>query len=189
MKIKLVLCGVLLLFAFADIAVARNSIRNDGTVSADSSGAEKQFTRVSLERLPYKNLRESSKWSRLVHGRALTASLRKKNAHGLQDPDYCFDCDLLFLGEGGGDMIGPLYDLNAAGRGGGGGCDWKCCFRTCMSSAMGPVDTLCVVSCTACGLTRSAFPCAVCVGCGAVGFMAIEFCGLHCCVNPGCPAG
>lgn len=188
MKRKLVLCSVLLLIGFADIAVARNST-SEGNVSANSSLTDKQSSRVSLERLPYKNLRESSKWSRLIHGRALTASLRKKNAHSLQDPDYCLGCDLMFPGEGEGEMIGPLYELNAGkGGSGGGGCDWKCCFSSCVSSVMGPPGTLCVVSCTACGTSGGAFPCAVCGSCGAVGFAAIEFCSLHCCVNPGCPA-
>lgn len=191
MKHKLVLGAVLLLFAFADFAVARNSKHNDEGASANSSGAEKQLRLISLDRLPYKNLRESSKWSRLSHGRALTASLRKKNAHSVQDPDYCIGCDLLFPGEGGGDMIGPLLDLNANARGGssGSGCDWKCCFRSCVGSAMSGTGQLCTVNCTACGLTANPFSCAVCVGCGTVGFVAIELCSLHCCVNPGCPAG
>lgn len=177
MKQKLVLCAVLLL-AFADIVAARNSTV-DGALSAGSSAAEKQLTRISLERLPYKNLRESSKWSKLIHGRALTATLRKKNAHSLQD--VCIDCDSLFPGEG-DEMIGPLYDLNAGAK----GCGWSCCFKQCMGSAMGPASSLCLSSCTACGTVGGAFACAVCGSCGAVGFAAIEFCGLHCCVNPGC---
>jgi hypothetical protein len=189
MKQKLVLCGVLLLlFGFADIAVARNSTHNDGTISADLSRADKQVTRMSLQRLPYKNLLESSKWSRLSHGRVLAASLRKKNAHSLQDPDLCTDCDLLFPGDGEGEMIGPLYDMNDKSSYGG-GCDWKCCFKTCVDSAMSGTGSLCITSCTACGTVGGAFACAVCASCGAVGFAAIEFCSLHCCVNPGCPAG
>ena len=177
MKQKLVLCAVLLL-AFADIVAARNSTR-DGAVSAKSSSAEKQSTRIPLERLPYKNLRESSKWSRLIHGRALTATLRKKHAHSLQDG--CIDCDSLFPGDN--EMIGPLTELNAAGK----GCnEWSCCFKQCMGSAMSGTGQLCTVNCTGCGTVGGPFACAVCAACGAVGFAAIEFCGLHCCVNPGC---
>ena len=176
MKQKLVLCSVLLLIAFADIAVARNST-HDGAVSANLSRAEKQLTRISLERLPYKNLRESSKWSKLVHGRALTVTLRKKNAHSLQDD--CIDCGSLFPGDE--EMIGPLYGSGSKG------CGWSCCFKQCMGSAMsGDADTFCLVNCTACGTTGNVFSCAICASCGAVGIAAIEFCGLHCCVNPGC---
>jgi hypothetical protein len=177
---------MLLLIAFVDVAVANGSPdNNEAAVSRGSSRAEK---RVALDRLPYQNLRDSSKWSRLIHGHALTLSLRKKHAHGLQEPDYCLDCDLLFSEYGSGDMIGPLLEVDANNRGGGGGCDWKCCFKTCMNSAMGPADNFCLVNCTACGTTGAAWPCAICASCGVVGFASIEFCGLHCCVNPGCPA-
>ena len=186
MKQKLVLCSMLLLIAFVDIAVAKGSPdNNEAAISRGSSRAEKQ---VALDRLPYRNLRDSSKWSKLIHGHALTASLRKKHAHGLQNPDECLECDLLFSEYGSGDMIGPIFDMNATNRGGG-GCDWKCCFKTCVGSAMADTGTLCTTNCTACGLTGGAWPCAVCAGCGVVGFAAIEFCGLHCCVSPGCPAG
>ena len=191
MKQKLVLCNVLLLIVFADIAMAKSSpTSNEDSVSPGSSRAEGQLTPTSFDRLPFKNLRDSSRWSKLTHGRALTASLRKKHAHSSQEPDYCMDCDLLFLDGGDGEMIGPLSELNANAKGGGGGgaCDWKCCFKTCMNSAMTGTGTLCSTNCTGCGLTGSAWPCAICIGCGTVGFMAIEFCSLHCCVNPGCPA-
>jgi hypothetical protein len=186
MKQKLVLCSMLLLIAFVDIAVAKGSPdNNEAAISRGSSRAEKQ---VALDRLPYRNLRDSSKWSKLIHGHALTASLRKKHAHGLQNPDECLECDLLFSEYGSGDMIGPIFEMNSS-KTGGGGCDWKCCFKTCVGSAMADTGTLCTTNCTACGLTGNAWPCAVCAGCGVVGFAAIEFCGLHCCVNPGCPAG
>ena len=187
MKQKLVLGSVLLLIVFADIAVAKSSpYYDEDAVLRKSSRAEKQAAPASLDRLPYKNLRDSSKWSKLIHGRALTASLRKKHAHSFQDPDYCLDCDLLFLDGGDGEMIGPLYEMNDKSGVGGSSCNWSCCFKTCMNSAMTGTGSLCTVSCTACGLTGATFSCAVCVGCGAVGFAAIEFCALHCCVNPGC---
>lgn len=188
MKQKLVLCSVLLLIIFADIAVAKSSSdNNEVPILSGSSRAERKVALTSLNRLPYQNLRDSSRWSRLVNGRALAISLRKKHAHGSQDPDYCFDCDLMFSDKSGDQMVQPTFGL--AGGLGGGGCDYKCCFKTCMGSAMAGTGTLCTGNCTACGLTGGTWSCAVCVGCGVVGFAAIEFCGLHCCVNPGCPAG
>src|SRR5437763_17179182 len=118
MKQKLVLCTMLLLIAFVDIAVAKSSPdNNEAAISRGSSRAEKQ---VALDRLPYQNLRDSSKWSKLIHGHALTASLRKKHAHGSQEPDYCLDCDLLFQDP---DMIDPLSAISASTRSGV-TCDW-----------------------------------------------------------------
>jgi hypothetical protein len=65
---------------------------------------------------------------------------------------------------------------------------WKQCFSTCVGSAMEGAGTMCITNCTACGLVPNPWSCAVCIGCGTVGFAAIEFCALRCCVNPGCPA-
>lgn len=193
MKHKLLLF-TLLLIAFADVAVARSPVdKNNAPAASQLSAPRKELSVVSVNKLPFKNLQDSSKWSTLPHGRALTASLRKKKAHGSPAQDYCLDCgDLLFGGDGGGgDLVGPLITLNGNEKagGGGGGCGWTCCFQQCMSSAMTGTGSLCVGNCTACGVTGSAWACAICVGCGTVGFAAIEFCTLHCCVNPGCPAG
>ena len=197
MKHKTVLCGLLLMFAFADLAVARNLLPNN---RAEVGGPSVRNLRslVPSEKLPYKNLRDASqypmllhedrsslrsaesrpillnalpyknilnagKWSRMLTGRALMSRL-KKNAHVPQDGDEMF-------------MVLEY---------GGGSCNWSCCFKQCMNSAMSGTGNLCVTSCTACGLTVGAWLCAVCAGCGAVGFASIEFCGLHCCVDPGC---
>jgi len=186
MKQKLVLGSVLLLIVFADIAVAKTSPdKNEPALFSGSSRVESKVTLTSLDRLPYQNLRDSSKWSKLTNGRALAVTLRKRHAHAPQDPDFCFDCDLLFSDKSGDQMSQVTLGVATSA----GGCDWKCCFKSCMDSAMAGAGTLCTSNCIACGATGGAWPCAVCASCGTVGFVAIEFCGLHCCVNPGCPAG
>ena len=65
---------------------------------------------------------------------------------------------------------------------------WKQCFSTCVGSALEGAGTMCATNCTACGVAPNPWSCAICAGCGAVGFAAVEFCALKCCVNPGCPA-
>jgi len=186
MKHKLMLCSILLVILSANLAVAKNSSTLTRVVETpESSGMRRQHPLVSLDRLPYKNLVDASKWSRLTNGRALAATLRKKNAHAVQEPDYCFDCDLLFSDKSDSEMAQVTLGMTGGAFG---GCDWKCCFKTCMNSAMNGTGNLCTVNCTACGVTGNAWPCAICAGCGVVGFAAIEFCGLHCCVDPGCPA-
>ena len=187
MRHKLVFCSLLLVIAFTGVAAAKSS-RDDNEGSSSRLREAGIRASTSLNRLPYKNLLDSSKWSRLIHGRALTATLKKKNAHSAQDVDSpCTECDLLFAPDDvyGGEMIGPLSELNAGKLTSSGGCNWGCCFKICVASAMDGAGNLCTTSCTACGLTGNSWPCAVCVGCGTVGFVAIEFCGLHCCVNPG----
>ena len=178
---KLMACTILALCALVTSAAAKDSrfgnareTRRGQPVTLDSprpyskmrdvahslslSSAE---SRPALKDLPYKNILNAGKWSRMLKGRALTARL-KKNSHAPQEGDEMF--------------IILEY----------GGCNWGCCFKQCMSSAMSGTGTLCTVNCTGCGLTGSLFPCAVCGACGAVGFAAIEFCSLHCCVDPGC---
>ena len=188
MKYKLVLCSLLLMLAFADLAVARNSLPNNS--GAEAAGPSTRKSLVSLKKLGYTNLRDASHWSRLTHGRALALSLKKKKAHSFQDPDNCFDCGDMFPGDGNVDGFviegGYVDKTGGAAGGGGGGCDWKCCFKQCIRSALGSADSTCVTNCTACGVLPSPWPCAVCAACGAVAFAAIEFCSLHCCVNPGC---
>ena len=197
MKYKIVLASLLLMFAFTGLTVAKNSFRNNGGTEPGKQLHRNERSLVSLEKLGYRNLRDASqysmflgedrssltsaesrpillnalpyknilnagKWSRMLTGRALASRL-KKNAHVPQDDDM-----LMVLEYGGG------------------GCNWTCCFKQCMGSAMSGTGTLCTSNCTACGVTGGAWPCAVCLGCGTVGFAAIEFCGLHCCVDPGC---
>ena len=187
MKYKLVLCSLLLLIAFADLAVARNSLSNKTVAEAGDPSPRNERSSISLKKLSYRNLRDASHWSQLTHGRALTLSLRRKKAHSFQDPYGCLDCGDMFPPDPDVDPMLIIQDgyLDKSGSVGT-GCNWSCCFKICMGSAMAGTGTLCATNCTACGLTGSAWACAVCVGCGTVGFAAIEFCGLHCCVNPGC---
>ena len=187
MKHKLTFCSLLLLLT-AYPAAAMNSA-NDKVLEETTrpSALRRHKLVVSFDRLPYQNILDASKWSRMKNGRALALSLRKKNAHASQEPDYfCVDCDLLFSTKTEDPMVQPIYGSTSGAYG---GCDWKCCFRTCMETAMAGTGTMCLTNCTACGVLGGAWSCSICVSCGTVGFVAIEFCGLHCCVNPGCPAG
>jgi hypothetical protein len=198
MKHKIVLCSLLLMFASANVAVARNLLPNNRVAEANEPSRRNQLALVSLKKLDYQKLREAArysmflsddrsslspaesrpvllnnlpyknilnvgKWSRMLTGRALTSRL-KKNAHVPQSDDEMF-------------MVEEYS---------GGGCNWTCCFKQCMNSAMSGTGNLCSVNCTACGITGGAWPCAVCLACGTVGFASIEFCALHCCVDPGC---
>ena len=199
MKYKIVLASLLLMFAFTGLTVAKNSFRSNGGTEPGKQLHRNERSLVSLEKLGYRNLRDASqysmflgedrsslssaesrpillnalpyknilnagKWSRMLTGRALSTRL-KKNAHVPQSGDEMF-------------MVEEYS--------GGGGCNWSCCFKQCMGSAMSGTGTLCTSNCTACGVTGGVWPCAVCAGCGTVGFAAIEFCALHCCVDPGC---
>jgi len=195
MKHKIVLCALLLMFGFADLAVGRNSLPNNraevggpsirnlrsivsleklpykhlrdasqySTLAEDRSSVTSAASRpILLNALPYKNILNAGRWPRILTGRALMSGL-KKNANVPQEGDEMF-------------MVLEY----------GGGCNWTCCFKQCMGSAMSGTGTLCTSNCTACGVTGGVWPCAVCAGCGTVGFAAIEFCALHCCVDPGC---
>jgi|SRR5215831_1174929 len=189
MKEKLLVCIVLLMLGCVGTTAAKSGTLNNEAASADSARAEKRFPRISLERLPYKNLQESSKWSKLMNGRALTISLRKKKAHGSsQGQDYCLGCDTDSMFGNDGDNAGfESYDgVGNPNARGGGACGWSCCFKQCMNSAMSGTGQLCTTNCAACGFAPNPWSCAVCAACGTVGFVAIEFCALHCCVNPGC---
>ena len=161
MKQKLWLCSMLFVLSVCATTSAKNSpYRNLREVAGWSNAPVSR----SLNSLPYKNILDTAKWSRLPTGRALRARL-KRNAHS----PLPAASDEIFLEDSSG-----------------AGCGWTCCFKSCVSSAMKGTGELCIANCTVCGLEGSPWACAVCVGCGAVGFAAIEFCGLHCCVNPGC---
>ena len=162
---KNMFCSMLLLLLFAG-AISANERSSPTGRSARLSPAA--LTSLSVEKLNYQNILDASRWSKLTVGRKLAVSLRKK-AHASLPQDFGDD------------------ELFAVGAGSGGsGCGWSCCFKICMNSAMQGAGTTCITSCTACFLTGSAWSCAMCASCGAVGFAAIEFCALHCCVNPGC---
>lgn len=198
MKYKILFCSVLLMMAFANLTVARDLPSNGAGIKTERPSGRNQRGRISLGKLGYKNLRDASqystflgddwtslsyaesrpilltnlpyknilsvsKWSRMLTGRSRTTRL-KKNAHVPPGDEEMF-------------MVEEYS---------GGGCNWTCCFKQCMNSAMHGTGNLCLNSCTGCGLTGGAWPCAICVGCGTVGFASIEFCGLHCCVDPGC---
>jgi hypothetical protein len=182
MRHKFVLCSLLLTFAFADAAAAMTALphHHRGEVRGVVGGGSPLFT--TMEKSPYKNLQDASRWSRLTHGRALTLSLRKQRHHGVQD--YCPDCGDTMFPDDGGEWLDPLTGVNLAR--GSGACGWKCCFKQCMYSAMGSAGELCLNNCTSCVLSPGPISCAICASCGAVGFAATEFCALHCCVDPGC---
>ena len=161
MKKQLLLVGVLFMLSVCITASAKNSPYKHLSEVANWSHSTNP---LSLNNLPYKNILDAARWSGLPTGRVLAAQL-KKHAHSPQGTA--------------GDLI--LMEDNS-----GAGCGWSCCFKSCMSSALGDAGNGCLVNCTGCGLTGAPWACAICVGCGAVAIAALEFCGLHCCVNPGC---
>jgi hypothetical protein len=164
MKHKILLCSILLMLSFASLASAKNlAYKNIAEVGNWSSLSKATSTSISLNELPYKNILDAAKWSRLTNGRALTASLRKRNAHRFpeQDPDVLF----------------------AVGSGGGGGCNWGCCFKRCVRNSLDGV--LCAGGCGSCFADGSAYGCAVCAACGAVAVAAVEMCSIGCCMHVG----
>ena len=109
----------------------------------------------------YKNIADAARWSSLP--RPIAPAATRKSMTAPQDPG---DADELF-------GLRPT---------------WKDCVRQCLDSALRGTGTLCVSNCTACALVGAPWSCALCAACGIVGFASVEFCTLHCCVNPGCPA-
>ena len=62
MKYKIVLCGLLLMFAFAELAVARNLLPNN-RAEAVAPTVRNLRSLVSVEKLGYRNLRDASHYS------------------------------------------------------------------------------------------------------------------------------
>ena len=159
MKKKLLLCSIsMVLLSF-------------GVASAKTSPYENLMTAANWSNLhaprDYKNILAAAKWSHLsrpVRGGLITRGARFAR---VQDPWEE------------GEMFGD--DAFGYPR------TWKYCVKTCVASAMEGAGTTCISGCASCG-AGSVWGCAVCASCGAIGFAAIEFCTLHCCVNPGCPA-
>jgi hypothetical protein len=158
---KLAVCTLLVLCGLVTSVSAKSA----------SYSASRRLSRnsVSLNILPYNNLLDVSKWSKLTNGHALTLTLRKKRGHASPPQDFGDD---------------ELFGIGAGGSGGGGGCGWGCCFKQCLSSALD--SQLCILGCGACYVDGSTLGCATCLACGTVALAAVEFCSLHCCVNPGC---
>lgn len=165
MKLNSVLCLILIVLGCGSLAQAKDSgYKNLAETSKWSADSNASRVRTPVASLPYKNVVEASKWSKLTNGRALTVTLRKRS-HGLNMQDENPDA---------------LFTLGA------GGCNWSCCFKTCFTSAVGSISQWCIAACGACGLTGNAFSCGICLSCGVVNFAVVEFCALHCCVDPGC---
>src|SRR5258706_13806001 len=116
MKQKLVLYSILLMLSFANLTAAKNLPYKNLIETANwSSLPRAASTSVSLDKLPYKNILDAAKWSKLKNGRALTVSL-KRSAHGAP-VQFADDPSALF----------PV---------GKGGCNWGCCFKICLGSAL-----------------------------------------------------
>lgn len=164
MKHKLVLCSILLMLSFANLTVAKNRPFKNLVETANWSALPRvASSSVSLDKLPYKNILDAAKWSKLKNGRALRASLTRMNAHG---SPFQF-----------GDDPAALFPVVK------GGCNWGCCVKRCLTSAL--PGTMCAMGCGGCYVDGSVLGCAVCAACGAVGIAAVEFCTLHCCIDPG----
>jgi hypothetical protein len=163
-KQKLVLCSILLMLSSANLIAAKNRpFKNLIDTANWSAPPAVASTPVSLNQLPYKNILDAAKWSKLKNGRALRVSLTRRGAHG--SPFQFDDNEALFTV-----TKGPT-------------CNWSCCVKKCLYSAL--PGTTCAMGCGSCIVDGSAFGCAICAACGAVGIAAVEFCTLHCCVDPG----
>ena len=163
MKQKLVFCSILLMLSFANLTVAKNlPYKNLADTANWSALPRAAATSVSLDKLPYKNILDAAKWSKLKNGRALTASLTKRSAHG--SPVQFEDPEALF----------PVEH---------GACNWGCCFKICLFSAL-PGQT-CALGCGSCIVDGSTFGCAICAAFGAVATAAVELCSIHCCLQAG----
>ncbi|MDX6499439.1 MAG: hypothetical protein QOG23_2699 [Blastocatellia bacterium] len=163
MKQKLVLCSILLMLSFANVTAAKNLPFKNLVETANWSALPRvASTSVSLDKLPYKNILDAAKWSKLKNGRALTISL-KRSAHGAPF-QFADDPSALF----------PV----GAGR-----CNWGCCFKICLGSAL--PGTTCAMGCGGCVVDGSVFGCAICAACGAVATAAIELCSINCCIKAG----
>jgi hypothetical protein len=138
-----------------------------GVASAKSSTYENLASAANWSSLPatkdYKNILAAAKWSRSPR----TINSNGKTARLSRMQDAFFEDDL----------------FGSSPR------SWATCFRVCVRSGMEGTSTLCLSNCMTCGLTGAPWGCAICLSCGTVGGAAVEFCALHCCVNPGCPAG
>ena len=138
-----------------------------GVASAKSSTYENLASAANWSTLPatkdFKNILAAAKWSRSPG----TLSLNSKSARlsRMQDPFYEDD------------LFGSYPRT------------WTTCVTVCVKSGMSGTSNMCLTSCLGCALVPNPWGCAICFGCGTVGGATVEFCALHCCVNPGCPAG
>jgi hypothetical protein len=164
MKKVLLLCSVSIILLCAGVASAKKSPYPNIMMARGWSALPASAAPASNR--DYKNISDAARWSSLA--RPLTPGSTRKSARATQGQDPTFDASLLF-----DDTFSST---------------WKGCVKTCVGSALAGTGTLCLTNCTACALTGAPWSCAICASCGVVGFVAVEFCTLHCCVNPGCPA-
>ena len=164
MKQKLVLCSILLMLSSANLIAAKSRPFKNLIETANWSALPRvASTPVSLNQLPYKNILDAAKWSKLKNGRALRVSLTRRSAHG---SPFQFEDD-----------PSTLFPV------GKGACNWGCCFKICLGSAL--PGTTCAMGCGSCVVDGSTFGCAICVACGAVATAAIELCSINCCLKAG----
>jgi hypothetical protein len=160
MKKILLLCTVSIILLSAGVASAKKSPYQNIALAGSWSALPASVT--STAGPGYKNIVDAARWSTLP--RPLSARKTGRTVRA-QDPS---DFDQMFE---------PF-----------GSPTWKGCVRRCLESAMEGTGTLCTSNCVACAVVGAPWSCAICAACGTVGFVSIEFCTLHCCVNPGCPA-
>jgi len=159
MKKMLLLCSVALVLLTASVASAKSSPYKNLITAANWSNAPAASA--------YKNLQAAASWSRFA--KPLSGLITKGARFSrVQDPLDSLEDDEMF------GSPGPRT--------------YKNCVKTCVKSALGPTDSLCVTNCTGCVLVGGTWSCAICLSCAATGFAYIELCVLHCCVDPGCPA-
>jgi|GEM_PF-3389019 len=116
-----------------------------------------------LGSLPYKNILDASRWSKLITGRALTRSLKKSAHAGVIQDD------------------GDPSALFAIEHGGGG--NWWSCFKEC--AGIGPAGGICLGSCIGC-MDGGAVSCGICAVCAGISIPVAEVCAIGCCIyGPG----
>lgn len=148
------LLGVSLLVAvsLATSSQATASTRNHKLADASPLGS-----------LPYKNILDTARWSKLMTGRALTRSL-KKSAHAgaIQDDG---DPSALFPVEHGG------------------GGNWWSCFKNC--TGIGSYGEGCLGVCVGC-MDGGPVSCGLCAVCAGIAIPVAEVCAIGCCIyGPG----
>ena len=136
-----------------------------GVASAKNSPYENLAGAANWSNSPatkdYKNILAAAKWS--VSPRTVSFNSKSARLSRMQDPFYYDDL-----------FSGPRT--------------WTGCVQVCVKSGMRGTSNMCLTSCVGCALVPNPFGCAICFACGTVGGATVEFCTLHCCVDPGCPA-
>ena len=160
MKRNLLLCSVSIVLLSAGVASAKKSPYPNLTLAGSWSTLSAPVTSPASP--GYQNIVDAARWSSLPKPLSAKKAARTGRSQDLSEFDEMFASF--------------------------GSPTWKGCVRRCVESGLQGTGTLCLANCMGCALAGMPWSCAICAACGAVGFVVVEFCTLHCCANPGCPA-